>query len=374
MSTTVVLLLAAVGLLLLGGAWLMPSLTLTTLPFGVRVPSERAEAPVVGEQRRAYRWWVALAGGAVLVAGTTWGLAGGAAAALPVTLVALLAVQLAGYLRAHGAIAAVKRREGWFDGLRQGVAADTSLRTDPAHFPWLWSLPAVLLTLGTAVAGALRYPSMPAQLAMHFNGSGRADRLVAKSVGSAFALVIAQLVLTLILLLVCWGTFRARPDLDPARVKVTADQHRRFLARMARSLMVLTFGADLTIALGAWRIWDGARTLSPLLLMLPMVLGLAVLLVVALSSGQHGSRIPVADPAGVAGSAGSAGKAPVVVHRDDDRYWRLGGLFYVNRADSAAFVPRRFGIGWTLNLGSPYGILFLALTVALAVGLPLITA
>lgn len=54
---------------------------------------------------------------------------------MPVTLAALIAVQLACYVHAHRAIAAVKQREGWFDGLRQGVAADTSLRTDPARFP-----------------------------------------------------------------------------------------------------------------------------------------------------------------------------------------------------------------------------------------------
>lgn len=227
---------------------------------------------------------------------------------------------------------------------------------------------------------------MPTQLAMHFNGPGRADRLAAKSVGTAFAPVVAQLVLTLIMLLVCWVTFRARPDLDPARVKVTADQHRRFLARMARSLMVLTLGADLGIALAAWRIWDGARSLSTLPLLLPTAIGLAVVLVVAISSGQHGSRIPVAGAAagatgaagtaGAAGAAGSAGAAAgglTVVHRDDDRYWRLGGLFYLNRADSAAFVPKRFGIGWTINLGSPYGLLLFALPIALAIVLPLLT-
>ncbi|GAB2741072.1 DUF1648 domain-containing protein [Kitasatospora kifunensis] len=373
MSTTAVLIQAVIGLLLLAAAWLTPSFTLATLPFGVRVPSERVQEPVVTEQRRAYRWWIALAGSTVLAAGTAWGLGTDATAAAPVTLVAVLTVQLAGYLRAHRAIAAVKQREEWFGGLRQGVAADTSLRTDPARFPWPWALPAVLLTLGTAVAGVVRYPSMPAQLAMHFNGPGQADRLAAKSVGTAFAPVFAQLGTTLLLLLVSWLSFRARPELDPARVKVTADQHRRFLARMARCLMALTFAADLTIALFGWRIWDGARALSPLPLMLPVALALAVVLVVALRSGQHGSRIPVAEPAEPADSADSAGTAPALVHRDDDRYWRLGGLFYLNRADSAAFVPKRFGVGWTINLGSPYGMLFVALTIALAVGLPLLT-
>jgi uncharacterized membrane protein len=46
---------------------------------------------------------------------------------------------------------------------------------------------------------------------------------------------------------------------------------------------------------------------------------------------------------------------------DDDEHWK-GGLFYVNRDDPALLVPRRFGLGWTVNLGRPAGI---ALTVAL---------
>ena len=41
-----------------------------------------------------------------------------------------------------------------------------------------------------------------------------------------------------------------------------------------------------------------------------------------------------------------------VVFRDDDRYW-YGGVFYNNPDDPAIFVPKRFGLGWTLNFGHP---------------------
>ena len=37
---------------------------------------------------------------------------------------------------------------------------------------------------------------------------------------------------------------------------------------------------------------------------------------------------------------------------DDDRYWKLG-IFYWNHDDASLFVPERFGIGWTINLGRP---------------------
>ena len=40
------------------------------------------------------------------------------------------------------------------------------------------------------------------------------------------------------------------------------------------------------------------------------------------------------------------------VFRDDDRYWSAG-IFYNNPDDPALFVPKRFGLGWTLNFGHP---------------------
>lgn len=42
------------------------------------------------------------------------------------------------------------------------------------------------------------------------------------------------------------------------------------------------------------------------------------------------------------------------IDRGDDRYW-LAGVFYNNPDDPDPIVPRRFGWGWTINLGHPFG-------------------
>jgi uncharacterized membrane protein len=52
------------------------------------------------------------------------------------------------------------------------------------------------------------------------------------------------------------------------------------------------------------------------------------------------------------------------IFRDDDRYW-YGGVFYNNSDDPAIFVPKRFGLGWTVNLGNPKGRLFIILMLLL---------
>lgn len=55
-----------------------------------------------------------------------------------------------------------------------------------------------------------------------------------------------------------------------------------------------------------------------------------------------------------------------VVFRDDDRYW-YGGIFYNNPDDPAVFVPKRYGLGWTVNFGNPRGKLVLIGTLLLPV-------
>ncbi len=60
------------------------------------------------------------------------------------------------------------------------------------------------------------------------------------------------------------------------------------------------------------------------------------------------------------------------IYRDDDRYW-YGGIFYNNPDDPDAFVPKRYGLGWTINVGHPLG-KFVMIVILLLALLPLILA
>ena len=61
------------------------------------------------------------------------------------------------------------------------------------------------------------------------------------------------------------------------------------------------------------------------------------------------------------------------VFRDDDRYW-YAGVFYNNPDDPALFVPKRFGLGWTLNFGHPQARLILIGMMLLVLLPPLVVA
>jgi uncharacterized membrane protein len=329
-----------------------------TVQFGVRVPRERAGAPVIGRERRAYYWRTAAIGvccTAVAVAvrgyGSWW---------LPrIILLVELAAGLGCFWIARRKIAAVKNADNWFAGLRQTIVADTSWRTDPPRFPVRWLIPALAVMAVTAAVGALRYPGLPAHIV---TASGHR---VPKSAVSVLT-VGGQLYFTV----VCSGlmliVYRSRPDIEAADPAASTLRYRRFLAAFTRVLLTLAALVDTTLLLVALRDWQVYRSpgIGRALPALPAVAGVLLLAAVAARMGQGGSRL----------NGNVRGLAPATgTDRDDDRFWKAG-LLYVNRDDPAVVVGARFGAGWTLNFGNPAAWLIIAGIVAAWAGLAVIGA
>jgi len=333
----------------------LPALSRPTLQFGVRVPRERAGAPVIRRERRAYYWRTAAIAACCTVAAVT---VRGYASWVPrIILLPELAAGYGCFCIARRKIAAVKNADNWFAGLRQTVVTDTSWRTDPPRFPVRWLMPALIVIAATVTVGALRYPGLPAHIV---TGSGHR---VPKSAVSVL-IVAGQLYFTLVYSGLMLIVHRSRPDIEAADPVASTLRYRRFLAAFTRALLTMAALADaslLLIALRDWQVYrlaDAGRVLP----VLPFVAGVLLLAAVAARTGQGGSRLN----GNVRGLALAAG-----TDRDDDRFWK-GGLLYVNRDDPALVVGARFGFGWALNFGNPVAWLLIAGFVAVWAGLAVI--
>ncbi|OXM68405.1 DUF1648 domain-containing protein [Amycolatopsis vastitatis] len=330
-------------------AWLTPVLSARSVRFGVRVPDDRIEDPLVRRETARFRTAVLLAGVVIALAGVGLILTAGIAL-LPVAVLAMVIVWYLLYFRANRVITAAKRQQNWYEGVRQGVTADTSLRSDPPRFPWAWLLLPVLVVAATVVAGVIRYPDLPDTLPVHFSG-GTADRFAPKSVGSAFQIVFIQAALTVILCVVGVLVFRGPADVDPARPAASVRAHRKFVTRLGKALIALATLFDAGLFAAAWATWDAspdAGFLLPLTLG-PVAAGVAIL--VAIVAGRNRDREP--------------DEHTGLSHRDDDGNW-IGGVLYRNAADPSWFVARRFGVGWTVNVGNRTALITcLGLTAAL---------
>ena len=351
---------AAVSPVLVVGALmcLMPAVTRPTLQFGVRVPRERAEAPVIGRERRVYYWRTAAIGVCcTLVAVTVQG--HWPSWLTRIILVPELTAGLVCFWVARRRIADVKNADGWFAGLRQTVVADTSWRTDPPRFPVRWLIPALAVMAATVAVGALRYPGLPAHIV---TGSGHR---VPKSAVSVL-IVAGQLYFTTVYSGLMLIVHRSRPDIEAADPAASTLRYRRFLAAITRALLTLAALVDASLLLVALPDWQVYRLsgIGKALPVLPFAAGVLLLGAVAARTGQGGSRLN----GNVRGLARASG-----TDRDDDRFWKAG-LLYVNRDDPALVVGARFGVGWMLNYGNPVAWLLIAGTFAAWAGLAVLGA
>ncbi|HEY4152313.1 MAG TPA: DUF5808 domain-containing protein [Pseudolysinimonas sp.] len=322
------------------------------LPLSVRVPQAHANDPVVRTAIRRFRWslvatWLVTV--AVTVVLVVLDLAP-LAASIPVLLYAALSI--VALVISRRLIIRAKREGNWFEGLPGRVSAQL---TPPAyhHPPIIWpALSAIVLAAATAVDVAL-YPTLPDPIAVHFNFAGDADGFAVKSVWSVFGLLMigAAVVILLTVLSVVAARYSARvqPDDTAAQATLRTRVQRGMLTSLLSELAFV-------IALGISAI-DLIQRLAPGAkgAVAACAIGLVVLVMVVVIGNVARARTQLR-PANVRNAS-----SPRPDSVDDDEHWK-GGLFYVNPDDPALVVPRRFGLGWTLNFGRPGGV---ALTILL---------
>jgi len=175
--------LAAVSPVLVVGALMcsMPAVTRPTLQFGVRVPRERARAPIIGRERRAYYWRTAAIGVCcTLVAVTVQG--HWPSWLTRIILLPELAAGFGCFWVARRKIAAVKNADDWFAGLRQTIvrrsrpdieAADPAAST-LRYRRFLAAITRALLTMAALADLGLLLIALPDWHVYRLSGIGRA--------------------------------------------------------------------------------------------------------------------------------------------------------------------------------------------------------
>jgi uncharacterized membrane protein len=315
------------------------------LPLSVRVPQSHIDDPVVLSAIRRFRWGLVAAW--VITAAVTAGLAFTDRAPLAVVLPVLLyaALSILDLVLSRQIITRAKREGGWFEGVPVRVSAQL---TRPAyrHPPIIWpALAIIVLAVATAVDVAL-YPGLPDTIPVHFDFAGKADRYADKTVWNVFALLIigAAVVVLLTVISVFAARYAARTQADDTAQQATLrTQVQRALLTSLLSELAFVIALGISAIELCQRLLPGATWTVAV-----SAIGLVVLLMVVIIANVARARIQLR-PANVRDP-----KSPRPDSVDDDEHWK-GGLFYVNRDDPALVVPRRFGLGWTINFGRPAG-------------------
>lgn len=337
--------------------WVAAGQHTNAVQFGVRVPPDRAGDPGLTRNRWSFRVQI---GGIAVVTVPLAALAGltGRPWLIALIVVAVLAADVIAFLRARAHVADAKRAGDWYAGRRQAIAVDTALRTSPPRLRRSALAQPIAVIAVTAAAGAWRYPDLPPIMVLHFDGSGHPDRIGRTSVATAFLPVVMQIVITAVIVALALLVLRVPGEIDPGDPEASTARVRAQATSLSSALLTLGMCVNISLALLAWQQWRGTDTLAWPLVIGSLTAALLGVVVVVARAARASDRRPAPDP--------GAAEPARFVHRDDDQHWR-GGLIYRNPDDPKLFVPKRFGIGLTVNFAHPLAWALLAGLVAVLI-------
>ena len=207
----------------------------------------------------------------------------------------------------------------------------------------LWELVHVGVAGVVVLVTWLLLPQMPERVPIHFGVSGAPDRWIERGPAVLLVAVVPVLLLAMCLAFVHMGITRSKRSISREAPAASSYGYAAFARVQSVALVVLGLLVDaLFLAMPLLM----AGILSPDSYM-ALALGMCLIIAagciwMAVRYGSNGHRV----------AERLTGKKVVFEDVDDDALWRWGGLYW-NPEDPAIWVPKRYGIGWTINAACP---------------------
>ncbi len=336
-------LLGTAVILLLGVYWLrLPRVSRPEIFFAVTVPGDFWGQPQAQELVARYRRGVLAATALAVGVALAWA----SPAALPLGLLVQTGLTFLVYLAVHE-----RARRFAVEPAPVREAALVPRRLELPGSALGQAMPFLILA-GAALVLRLHWRTLPVAWPVHWNASGQPNRWAAKSFPGAFAPLLTGLGACLVMIIVARiaSLYTPRVHASGAAAALEELRHRQML----KILLAVEYFLAAVFA------WAALLPLRPDPVKPPGI-GFFAASTLGLFAALLWLIRPLAFPSPRAPEA-----ALPAGDRTADRHWKLG-IFYVNPDDEAMLVEKRWGIGYTLNLGHPRVRMLLTALLALAV-------
>lgn len=238
-------------------------------------------------------------------------------------------------------VEAIKREEGW-KAERDEAVALIGFEEAPVPPSLAWNVVYVPIVLITLAIGLALYPSAPDMVPTHFDFAGNVNQWTPKGPALIAFPLLFEVFMAACFIFSHWMTIRSKKDIDPARPAISAYAYGAF-AR-AECILLLVGGSVLTAVLGFVMVLMMAEILSMLVTIALIIVATSILvgatIAISIVYGQSGSRLV------------KRLEENGDIIADNDEHWKAG-VFYWNKDDASLILPKRFGVGWTMNWARP---------------------
>lgn len=325
-----------------------PDFMKKTLFFGISIPEETRETAEILKIEKNYKRCFILSGIGTIIFIHLFVMKVNNMNISNFGVLLLILMMTINYLIAHRKVKALKQAENWTADKKQMVIVDISRHHKQNKLPFYWFCIPVGVLLYTVMITLIKYPNLPEKIPTHFDLYGNITTYTDKSPLSVGGLILTQILMTALMYILYGIVQRAKPSIDPSKPKTSIKQNQMANRYWAIYILCISTAINLQFAYvqsNILQITDSKMWIGSIIHGLAIVIPIGGALFVAAKVGQSGNRIKVDEK-----EEGNQG----VISRDDDRYWKFG-MFYYNPEDPSLHVEKRFGIGWTINLGNPIG-------------------
>ncbi|MCT2346777.1 DUF1648 domain-containing protein [Bacillales bacterium AN1005] len=254
------------------------------------------------------------------------------------------------YFYCHGKLLQLKKQTGWSSALKKVNITDLGARKLDEMLPWYIVALPIIFTIGLFILTFTQYTHIPESIPTHWGANGQPDSFTEKSYFS----VIASLLLLFVLQIMFVGIHEAtrKSGIKISAANRAGSRIRQLGIRKYNSWFLAIINLVMTILLSFLQlaiIYPGIFNQSLMLLVPLAFLALVLIgtLAYAMKIGKLNHDHEVVYP-----------DKKEVSDFDSDYHWKAG-IFYFNKNDPSLFVEKRFGVGWTINMGRPLAYVYI---------------
>ena len=209
------------------------------------------------------------------------------------------------------------------------------------RFSIMFMIPLVIVIL-VGIYTLSQYSSMPDMIPTHWGPSGAADAFSEKSFGVVFSQVLMMVCIGVMIYISSIASLKSRAKLSPTSLDNSKKAHLHYLNMFGFTFLVLNIACQILFIVILIATANGNNINAFIMWSCTIVIILASI---------YQTYLYYKSP--------SKSKNAVYSVDDEDSLW-IFGCIYNNPNDPSFFVTKRFGVGWTVNIGSTKGKLFFA--------------
>ena len=317
--------------------------------FGIYIPDTHIKDKRIGHMKKRYTKLILASGLVILAIYIGWLLVLRPAEEQIVYMgmiaqIVALIFSMTLYAKNHIALATWKKTEKWTAGHSERKVVDLQFREQLKLLPSIYFIIPMMITLGLGILGLSQYDTLPNLIPTHWGPNGEADAFAEKSWMSVSALPLITVLIQGMMLFFNGAMKQSGAKIQVRHKKRSKQQQLAFRKYSSWLLFIVTI--TITLLMGYLQLTIIYTEIMSTNLTLGFTVGFLVVILgsvlyYTIKVGQSGTRIAVSEQDFDPESA---------IDMDDDQYWKFG-LFYVNKNDPSILVEKRFGIGWTINMG-----------------------